>query len=119
MVSPIIGNLLHSPSRHACFKGWHLEGAYLAGADLSGADLSSADLTGADLRGINLQYANLKCSNLTSANFERTHLEESINLEYAKYCNDPRAKTIFPEGFAPKKHGMIEVDILGNSVEDE
>ena len=58
-------------------------------------------------------------ADLSGVYLERTHLEESINLEYAKYCNDPRAKTIFPEGFAPKKHGMIEVDILGNSVEDE
>ena len=149
----LIGNLIHSPSRHACFKGWHLEGAYLAGADLSGADLSSADLTGADLRGINLQYADLKFSNLTRANLLWSHLSDAdligtdltnallaytdltgadltaadltgadlsdVVFKGALYCNDPEFKTIFPEGFDPKEHGMIEVDIFGNPVEDE
>lgn len=40
------------------------------------------------------------------------------DLQWAKYCADSRMKTVFPDGFNPQEHGMIEVDIYGNPVEE-
>ena len=34
-------------------------------------------------------------------------------LSGAEYCLDKRCETIFPDGFNPEKHCMIEVDVLG------
>ena len=139
----LIGNFLHGSSRRADFIGWHLENANLqdayligvclqdanlTGAHLEGAHLISVLLIGADLSGADLTFAYLTRAHLEEANLEEAHLEgtflygaylEYTHLKGAKYCNDPRAKTVFPEGFDPKEHGMIEVDILGNPVEDE
>ena len=48
--------------------------------------------------------------NSTHPNFDKLeHLVPSIVLK-------KNNKTIFPEGFNPEKHGMIEVDYFGNPV---
>lgn len=82
-----------------------LIGAYLYGANLFGAKLIGADLSGADLSGATLRGANLKGANLIDA-----------DLRGAYYCLGYPFKTIFPDGFNPKEHGMIEVDIYGEPV---
>lgn len=128
--------------------GADLSGADFRNANLTGANFSGADLRNAKLESVNLSGANLTCANLTSARLVNSNLFDAnlkgANLEYAdltnvmlkrtylaganltranlrcaKYCDDPRAKTIFPEGFDPKEHGMIEVDIDEDPVEDE
>ena len=68
-------------------------------ADLQEANLFEADLQGANLRGANLQEANLQEANLQEA-----------NLQGSRYCTHPVMRTTFPDGFDPKKHGMIEVN---------
>ena len=122
------GFFLHDSLMDACFKYWHLEdarleGAHLEGAHMKGAHLEGTHLISAHLEHAHLESANLRCAdlrgaNLTDANLRYAHLS-GAELTGAKYCNDLRAKTIFPKGFDPKEHGMIEVDILGNLVEDE
>lgn len=89
--------------------------AKLTGADLSKANLSGADLRGADLIGTCLNGADLSRANLSFANLIETDLGEA-NLYGAKYCLDLEYETIFPAGFNPKEHGMIEVDIYGYPV---
>lgn len=134
----LIGNFGHNSLNSACFKNWHLGNANLTDTDLSGANLkyaylkganlAGADLILADLTGANLEHAYLKVADLTLAGLSGADLRGAdlrgadlidADLRDAKYCNDPRAKTIFPEGFDPKEHGMIEVDIDGYPVEDE
>lgn len=126
----------------------NLEGAHLKGADLNQAFLEGARLYGADLTCAYLSRAHLEEAHLEEAHLEEAHLERAFlngaNLTSAYlsgadlsgadltrahlggayligalYCNAPEFKTIFPEGFYPKEHGMIEVDIEGNPVEDE
>lgn len=119
----LIGNFLHNSLMTACFKKWHLEDADLTNTDLAGANLIDAYLTDANLEhvhliGTQLTLADLRGANLTDANLTGADLRDA-DLRGAKYCNAPRAKTIFPEGFDPKEYGMIEVDIDGDRVEDE
>lgn len=76
-----------------------LQGAKLQGAKLQGAKLQRTDLRGTDLRGADLRGADLQKT--------RLHL---VDLTGAKYCTHPDAFTVFPDGFDPKEHGMIEVD---------
>lgn len=77
-----------------------LRGADLSVADLSGANLSLAKLIEADLRGACLYGADL----------------DGAELNGAKYCRDSQFETIFPDGFNPEEHGMIEVDHLGREI---
>ena len=97
----------------------------LSGADLSGADLREAYLRGAHLSGANLFGAHLSGANLSGADLSRAKLINATlfganligaDLSGAKYCLDKRCETIFPDGFNPEKHGMIEVDILGRPI---
>ena len=122
-------------------KKWKLNGVNLIGAVLSSADLREANLRKADLRGADLKEtdrreADLSGTDLRGAIWCET-IQENSNLgnsalylmllfmyklfhrpkmDGAKYCLNIRCKTKFPEGFDPKKHNMIEVDILGNPV---
>ncbi len=85
--------------------------ANLDGANFERANLQGAILTNASCVGANFRYANLGRDNLggTSwlfgANFTNAILNRAI-LEGAEY-ND---QTIFPKGFHPKSHGMIETN---------
>ena len=54
-----------------------------------------ADLTGATLFGIKFNLAHLRG---------------------AMFCTDPGLATVFPFGFNPKEHGMIEVDVDGKPI---
>ena len=69
----------------------------------------------------NLQWAKLHRANLQGAKLQDADLREAdlrgANLFGAKYCTYPSMATVFPDGFNPKEHGMIEVDIDGNPVE--
>lgn len=139
----LIGDFMHKSLRRVIFTGWHLEGADLQGADLNGADLYGVDfqsanlvdarLIGADLRDTDLRESNLQCANLQYACLENANLTDAdlkgadLQCAYlsdavftgASYCTDPKYKTIFPEGFDPKEHGMIEVDMDRDLVDDE
>lgn len=81
-------------------NNWKLSGAKLFDADLTLADLIDTDLRGADLRGAKLIGANLRGADLSGA----------------KYCREKPFITIFPDGFNPEEHDMIEVDWLGRPV---
>lgn len=74
----------------------------------------------ANFREANLQNATIDNAvfnkvNFSNANLRGTKLEKNI-LKDAEYCLDPCYATIFPQGFEPQKHGMIEVDINGQPV---
>lgn len=86
-------------------KNWKLSGAKLREANLREADLSGANLSGAILSRANLSGANLSRGDLRGA-----------DLSGARYCLDKICETIFPDGFNPEKHGMIEVDVLGRPI---
>ena len=92
-----------------------LREADLSRANLSGAILNDAELYGADLRGANLYGADLSGAKLREANLSGADLGRA-DLSEAKYCLDKRCETIFSEGFNPKDHDMIEVDIYGKPV---
>ena len=80
---------------------------------IEGLDFYKANFEGASLRGLNLRYknfaeANFKNANLRGANLKGAVLSkanfEGAKLEGAKYDSS----TIFPEGFNPKDHGMLD-----------
>lgn len=84
--------------------------ANLKRANLRGADLEKADLGGADLTKANLTEAYLQGADLTGVDFT------GADFTGARYGSSFPIKTIFPEGFDPKEHGMIEVDVEGNPI---
>lgn len=115
----------------ACLDDAQLQYAYMEGVNLYGASLKKADLEGvhlerAELHGAHMVEANLSDVHLDEANLEAAHLEgakltgvflaetilEGVHLDGARYNSqsvvgmDP---TIFPEGFDPKQHGMVDV----------
>ena len=124
-------NLIETDLSRADLRGADLSGAKLRGADLNGAKLIGANLIGAKLRGADLFRANLREAVLIGADLSRADLRgaklsgiklsgadlSGANLNGARYCLDKRRETIFPAGFNPKEHGMIEVDIYGRPVE--
>lgn len=98
--------------------GSKLSNINLEGAILNGVNLKRADLTNAYLAGVNLEGAYLKRTNLTGANLENANLVgakikgtnlETAKLKGAKYSINGENKTIFPDGFDPKVHEMIEI----------
>ncbi|SFW28184.1 pentapeptide repeat-containing protein [Ruminococcus flavefaciens] len=109
----------------AKMKGVKLNNADLRGAFLKRAKLPDAILNDtwfdlANFREANLQNATIDNAvfnkvNFSNANLRGTKLEKNI-LKDAEYCLDPCYATIFPQGFEPQKHGMIEVDINGQPV---
>ncbi|MBR3046024.1 MAG: pentapeptide repeat-containing protein [Oscillospiraceae bacterium] len=107
----------------------------LSGWDLQGANLFRANLETANLKGANLESANLKGANLKGANLQETilggvYLQQAdltgatllgikfnlAHLRGAMFCTDPGLATVFPFGFNPKEHGMIEVDVDGKPI---
>lgn len=88
-----------------------LEWARLVRANLVGADLEFAKLGDADLSDANLRKANLSSADLYDAELSGAHLEG------AKYCKHPAMSTIFPKGFIPQDHGMVEVDKYGKQID--
>ncbi len=98
-----------------------LQGANLQEANLQESDLYEVNLQDADLRGANLRDADLRGANLRGANLRDMDLRganlQDANLLEAEYCTSTDEKTIFPYGFDPKAHGMIEVDINGYPLE--
>ena len=104
--------------RGADLRDANLRGTDLIGADLRGANLTSANLIGTYLIDTNLKGVDLRGADLSSADLRGADLSDVV-FKGALYCNDPEFKTIFPEGFDPKEHGMIEVDMDGIPVEDE
>jgi len=86
-------------------------GAKLLSADLRFAYLVKANFSGADLGGANLSNATLKHADLVNADLSGANLSGVRDLEQA----DTRRATYngatrFPEGFEPKKRGMIRDD---------
>lgn len=139
-------NLFRAKLQGANLQGAKLENAHLSFANLQEAELEQANLHGAvlvraNLQGANLQGANLQCAKLEdaklqcaelfradlfSANMQRAKLQGAnlgganlqwVKLQGAEYCTHPDAFTAFPDGFNPKEHDMIEVDINGDPVE--
>ena len=70
---------------------------------LTGINLKGFKLQGANLQGANLHGANLRGANLQEADLRGTNLQEA-DLRGAKYDD----QTQFPEGFNPRKAGMIK-----------
>ena len=108
----------------------HFEKAILTNANLTGADFTCANLEGADLKNAilyctNLNSADFENANLTNADLEKSDLTDAYLvganltnanlkdaiLSKAAYCINCQNKTIFPDGFDPKEHDMLEVDI--------
>ena len=99
----------------------YISEANLFNADLSYAILGCADLSFTYLCKANLSNAELDGTYLYSADLSGTNLMDIIFNDRtiwtnAKYCLDENCKTIFPDGFNPEEHGMIEVDIWGEPV---
>ena len=102
----------------ADLRGAELWGANLQGANLLAADLQGAELWGADLQGVSLQWAYLREAKLQKAKLQKANLRMAFlqgadlqgadlreaNLQEAEYDDD----TKFPDGFNPKKEGMIK-----------
>ena len=113
-------NLSGANLSDASLSGAKLIRANLSGADLIKTDLSGANLSGAYLSQVDLYKANLYKANLSGADLSEANLSganlSGTNLIGAKYCLDKEYKTIFPDGFNPEEHDMIEVDWRGNPV---
>ena len=56
-----------------------------------------------------------KEADLSGTVFINSNLDEA-DLRRAQYCLDVRYETKFPEGFNPKEHGMIEIDVFDEPV---
>jgi uncharacterized protein YjbI with pentapeptide repeats len=81
-----------------------LDGANFENAGLQGVDLKEASCIKTNFRGANLGRDNLGgSSQLQGANLKEAILNRA-NLEGAEYDGN----TIFPKGFHPGSHGMIE-----------
>lgn len=111
-------NLQSANLQRANLQSAYFEYADLSKAVLNGSNLIDADFIKANLTDADLSYTDLSDANMSGTDLRLTNLTGAI-MKSAKYCNAPELKTIFPDGFDPKEHGMIEVDILGNPVEDE
>lgn len=113
---------------NAKFQGAKLRNNDLSNANLTGANLAEADLTGAlltnvqfqdaDLTNTILKYADLQYAYLIDVDLQHTDLTEA-KLKGARYCTATPYKTFFPDSFNPKEHGMIEIDIYGQPVNDK
>jgi len=108
----------HSPGTN--FREADLKKANLSGVDLRRAILEKADLRGANLRKANLRRAVLREANLRNAVLRKTNLTGAIlygtELLEVKQLNKACLinaryddSTKFPDGFDPKKAGMIHV----------
>ena len=103
-----------------------LEYSILSKANMYKVTMSHVKLNGACLFKTNLRESNMHDVDLCNANLCRAYLS-GANMQYikfdrftkwnrAQYCLDENCKTIFPDGFNPEEHGMIEVDIYGEQV---
>jgi len=102
-------------------RGRSFAGAEMYWAVLAEADLSGCNFDGADLRGANLRGALLCQASLRSANLSRDNLGGSTRLQGADLSGatlngakldgaEYDGRTIFPTGFSPEAHGMVETD---------
>ncbi len=83
-----------------------LDGANFEGAQLRGADLKDTSCVGASFRNADLgrdSFGGGTC--LQSANLTKAILNRA-NLDGAEYDD----RTVFPKGFFPSSHGMIETE---------
>lgn len=106
----------------ANFDSAWLHSAHFDGAVLPYACFINSILDEAFFNNANLKYSNFENAELNRTSFSGAHLEgarfngcslEDAFLKGATYDGS----TIFPDGFDPEKHGMIEVDKNGNPVE--
>lgn len=88
--------------REARLQEAQLKGADLREADLEEADLGHADLAGADLRGADLRDA-VPCLLTTVDGVEIPGTDD--NFDGARYD----ARTRWPDGFDPQRHGAVRV----------
>lgn len=114
--SEFITTVTDSISRIANLEYANLSDADLTGKTLVLAKLNHAKLIGTTLIRADLRYAELKHADLRSADLSYANLFEA-DFTSALFCRDPAAKTIFPKGFDPQAHGMIEVDRKGDPVD--
>ena len=89
--------------------------AILQGTSFRFSNLTEANLTHADLTGADLRYVKLINANLSDADLRGAELKDA-DFTGAKFCRGPAFKTIFPDGFNPEEHGMIEVEWNGKPV---
>ena len=114
-----------------CWEGCYLDGAQLVGANFKdavlywggffeakldgaifeGANLQGADLTGASCVGTNFRRANLGRDNLGgSSQLQGVDLTGAILNHAVLGGAEYDEHTVFPKGFHPKSHGMIEIE---------
>ena len=82
----------------------HLDGANFENANLQGAILKEASCVGTNFQGANLGRDNLGGSSQLQGADLTAAILKGAKLEGAEYDG----KTLFPCGFDPKSHGMIE-----------
>jgi Pentapeptide repeats (8 copies) len=106
--------------RHSNLARAQLPQAQLEGADLEDADLRQAKLPHTHLAGANLRKAHLQDSELQGADLRRANLcganLHGAHLDGAKLENaqsDP--ETIWPEGFDPRRIGVVPIDRSANT----
>ena len=114
----VMANLKKSNLSKADFRDAFLLDADLRGAILIGANLyNTHDLDTAKLQGVlynsigNSLFENIKCIEELREIFRISHIRVNIN-EAEDMINNACAvglhPTIFPDGFNPKKHGMLD-----------
>jgi uncharacterized protein YjbI with pentapeptide repeats len=85
-----------------------LNAANLTAANCKGANLSTAQLPASTLRKVDFSLANLSQANLMGARLEGANLAtanlDGAQLRFARYDSS----TVFPTGFDPKQHGLID-----------
>ena len=103
----------------------NIECAELGCSNLHNVTMIKTCLYGTTMQGVNLTYSTVKECDFTETEFKEADLSGTVfinsnldeaDLRRAQYCLDVRYETKFPEGFNPKEHGMIEVDIYGYPV---
>ncbi len=87
-----------------CFVTANLDGANFENANLQGTILIEASCVGTNFQGANLGRDNLGGSSQLQGADLTAAILKGAQLEGAEYDE----KTLFPEGFDPRSHGMIE-----------
>jgi|GEM_PF-2258611 len=91
------------------FISANFEMALLHGTDFEGAFLSNANFKSANIAATNFNYASLDGADFKEA------IVSNAKFTGTKYDN----KTIFPDGFNPADHGMINVDEVDDEQPDD
>jgi uncharacterized protein YjbI with pentapeptide repeats len=99
-----------------CLKQARLQNARLLGVVFASADLTLADLQQCRLSGVVLSRALMNETNLMGAELQGVDLSECLELEAAVLQGAQfDGETLFPKGFKPKKHELVNLQFHGLS----